>query len=316
MSEVPRTVVGVNPRAEAQGRLARVKLDAYEVRVLEPAPPAVVTEPWFADDPVARGDGSRPVVSPVPGADARWIDLARKRPQLASFCQERWLGPYRRLTELPVTFTTTTLALHEVARHVVAPARERAVGHFGLRYTRGGFGTPFFGDGVQVRVEGDTLHVQDGRQMRAEPLTTVAAAACFTGGTHDDERELTIDDTAARALGDWFGFAFSVLEELRAEAGAAHEPSRVQLWPEHFDAALELGSEAGGTRAAYGCSPGDSTHPDPYLYVAPWVAPSEGALWNARGFPGAELPHAALLDAGDQRGLALEFFGERLRALT
>lgn len=269
----------MNPRSEAQGRLARVKLDAYEARVLEPAPPAVAAEPWFADDPVSRGDGEREVVSPVPGADARWIELARKRPELASFCQERWLGPYRRLAELPVAFTITTLALHAVALEVVAPARERAVGRIGLRWTRGGFGTPFYGAQQQVRVEGDTLHIQDGSQMRAEPLTTLAAAARFTGSSHDDERELEIDTTAARTLSDWFGFAFSVLEELRADAGAQHDPSRVQLWPEHFDVALELGSEADGTRAAFGCSPGA----DP-----PRAVPVRRAVGGAAGGHGVE----------------------------
>ena len=38
-----------------------------EVRVLEPAPPAIEDEPWFADDPAARGyiPPGRTLVSPV-----------------------------------------------------------------------------------------------------------------------------------------------------------------------------------------------------------------------------------------------------------
>src|SRR5690242_15622728 len=42
----------VNPRVEAFERLG----GRYEVRVLEPSPPAVNSAPWYADDPVARGD--------------------------------------------------------------------------------------------------------------------------------------------------------------------------------------------------------------------------------------------------------------------
>jgi hypothetical protein len=79
--------------------------------------------------------------------------------------------------------------------------------------------------------------------------------------------------------------------------------------------AAELGSEAADARAAYGCSPGDEAHPEPYLYIAPWTARPEGDLWQAQGFAGAELPYRALLDAEDQRALALEFFRLRLEAL-
>jgi hypothetical protein len=107
-----------------------------------------------------------------------------------------------------------------------------------------------------------------------------------------------------------------VLEQLRAEALPEWEPSRVQLWPEHFDVAVEIGNEQAELRAALGGSPGDDTHPEPYLYVAPWTAPPEGELWQAVGFPGAELSYAELLAAPDQRAAALEFFRVRLSALN
>jgi hypothetical protein len=89
----------------------------------------------------------------------------------------------------------------------------------------------------------------------------------------------------------------------------------VQLWAEHFDPSVELGSEADGRRAAFGASPGDGVHPEPYLYVAPWSPPPADELWNAAAFAGAELVFAALLDAGDQRATALDFFRARLDAL-
>jgi hypothetical protein len=284
----------LNPQREAAAAVG----DRYDVRVLEPSPPAVTEPPWFADDPVARGgprDG-RQVVSPVPTGDVQWIDLARDDPALAEFCRERWLGPWKRLEPLPAGFAETRAALHRVAEDVMKPAREKANGKFGLRYTRGGFGTPFFGDDWQLRVE------------RNELVTVETEVELRT--------ELEVDAEAAAAIGDWFGFAASVLEELRAEAGPEREPSRVQLWPEHFDMAVELGSEPAGLRAGYGCSPGDDEHPEPYIYVTPWEAPSPDELWNATTFNGAELGYSELLAADDQRELALEFFRARLDVLS
>ena len=89
----------------------------------------------------------------------------------------------------------------------------------------------------------------------------------------------------------------------------------MQLWPEHFDVSVELGTEADGRRAGYGASPGDGEHPEPYMYVTPWSQPAAGELWNATVFRGADLPLAELLDADDQRAAALDFLGTRLDAL-
>ncbi|MGH9283956.1 MAG: hypothetical protein ACRD0S_13595, partial [Acidimicrobiales bacterium] len=65
-----------------------------------------------------------------------------------------------------------------------------------------------------------------------------------------------------------------------AEAGPGDAPSRVQLWPEHFDLAVDLGPE--GRRANFGGSPGDDAHPEPYLYVGPWDTERLGphVYWN------------------------------------
>jgi hypothetical protein len=310
----------VNARAEAFERLG----GRYEARVLEPSPPAIDEPPWFADDPVARADvpPGRQVVSPVATGDIRWEDLAREHEDLREFCIERWLGPYRRLDPAPAYLVSTRLALHRLAARVISPARRESNGKIGLRFTRGGFGTPFFGDDTQIRVERDQLVVQrPGRVLRA-PITTLDAAADHVGRKllPDDVQlgaaPLQVDAAASTFLGEWYGFAASVLEELRAEAGEAVDPSRVQLWPEHFDLAVELGREAVSARAAYGCSPGDELNDEPYIYVAPWVAPPPGELWQATGFTGASMPFSELRDAPDQRAAALEFFRTRLAALT
>jgi hypothetical protein len=284
-----------NAREEAFERIA----GSHEVRVLEPSPPTVEEAPFFADDPVARGEipPGRRLVSPISTGDLLWEDLAREDPSLREFCAQRWLAAYRRLEPVPEAYTPTREALHRVAEEVMKSEREAANGKFGLRYTRGGFGTPFFGADVQLRVEGAELVRQEGDSVSTTPIEGVDAAA----GT---------------AIGDWFGFGASVLEELRARAGEGLEPSRVQLWPEHFDIAVELGEEEAGRRAGYGASPGDVQHPEPYLYVVPWTAEPTGGLWQAEGFTGAEMPYPELLEAPDQRAAALDFFELRLRALT
>jgi hypothetical protein len=310
----------VNPRSEATERLG----GRYEARVLEPSPPAVSDPPWFADDPVARGDApsDRPLVSPVGSGDKRWEDLTAGDPALAQWCAERWLASYRRLGAAPATLVRTRNALHRLAEHVISPARRNANGKIGLRYTHGGFGTPFFGQDVQVRVRGAELVVQEHGLERAAPISTLRAAVDHAGrellpdDVLLDEQPLAVDAAAASFVADWFGFAASVLEELRAEVGERADPSRVQLWPEHFDLAVELGDEASGARAAYGLSPGDESHPEPYVYVAPWIAPPPRELWQAIAFTGAELSYAELLGAADQRGATLEFLRIRLAALA
>jgi hypothetical protein len=297
-------------RAEAQARVGPI----YEVRVLEPSPPAARESPWFADDPVARGAVAPAckVISPVATGDERWIDLDSDDPEVAGFCMARWLGPYKRLAALPDGFAETRASLHQLAGSVVSPAREAATGKIGLRWTLGGFGTPFFGEDEQVRVDGTALVHQSAGRCKAAPITTLAEAASIVGvdGPTSDA-PLAIDERSAFAVGDWFGYAWSVLEELRSEVGDDATPSRVQLWPEHFDAAFDAAAP-GGTRANFGCSPGDEAEPSPYCYIGPW-APQEGDFWNASF--GAVLRYADLVDADDQRSRALAFFREGLSLL-
>lgn len=308
-------------RREAEERLQ----GRYEARVLEPSPPAVSRPPWFADDPLALGEGpfARPVVSPVSGGDVLWDELARSDAELAQWCAERWLGAWPHLPEAPALLAQTRRELHKVAEHVISPTRKRANGKIGLRYTLGGFGTPFFGNSVQIRVAADMLVVQVGERVQHGRLTTLADAAEFIGYdlTRYDlagaDEPLRIDPQASCFLGEWYGFAASVLAQLRAESPGELDSSRVQLWPEHFDMAVELGSEREGRRAAFGCSPGDARHERPYVYVTPWEGvPDDAQLWNASGFRGAELGYDELLAAEDQRERALAFLRERRDALA
>src|SRR5947208_15630640 len=85
------------------------------------------------------------------------------------------------LEPLPPAFGATREALHALGEHVLAAARYRVDGHLGLVPTPGGFGTPTFGDGERVRVDGvELVHERPGTSTRVR-ITTVGAAAQFVG---------------------------------------------------------------------------------------------------------------------------------------
>jgi hypothetical protein len=313
----------MDPRQEAHERTG----GAYDVRVLEPSPPPVDEPPWFADDPVARGDApsGRPVVSPVATGDVTWDDLCTDDPTLRDWCAARWLAAHRRLTAPsdPAALVATRCAWQALAEHVLAPARHAATGKIGLRFTRHGFGTPWFAtpDPVQLRVEGAELVRDTHTAERREPVTTVGAAARLAGRAPgpvpdlyepttplEPDTALAVDPAAAVLLGDWFGFGASVLEQLRADAAPPDAPSRVQLWPEHFDLSVDAGDEAAGARGTFGASPGDDAHEEPYLYVTHWADVSADPFWDDASFAGASFPLSALVAADDQVATALAFF--------
>ena len=304
-----------NARSEAERRLAR----RYSVRVLEPSPPAVDDGEFYADDPVAAGpdpEDKRPVVGPTVQANISWLTLCDGEPLLAKWCEARWLGPWPRLEPVPDGWTETREAMRRLACYVLAPARKAANGKIGLRYTYGGFGTPFFGADEQLRVEGPSLIRQQGEDAELVGITSLADAAAFAGvtlsedpgvgselpGLGDPDATLPIDPSAAAGLGDWYGFSASVLEQFRAELNnAGRACSRLQIWPEHFD----MGCNIEGVN--FGCSPGDGYLAEPYVYAGPWNTEGlpEGDFWNAPF--GAVLPYKELLGTSDQRGTALEF---------
>lgn len=233
------------------------------------------------------------------------------------------MDPHPSLDPLPLPFAATVEALHRVAERLVAPAR-KPENEISLRATPGGFGTPVFefeGDEHQVRVEETELVHTAGDVERRAPLDSLATAATavsglLPAGAELDDDPLGVDEDSSRALGAFYAFAAAALDELVAEAGPADAPTPPRLWPEHFDIAIELGFEADGVRANYGASPGDENHDEPYLYVGPWTAKVTGELWNAHGFPGAELGYSELLAATDPGATAIDFFRSRRDALA
>ncbi len=225
------------------------------------------------------------------------------------------------LEPLPESFVASRDGLHALAEHVLAPARYRVDGHIGLVPTPGGFGTPVFGDGERVRVEGiELVHERPGTVTRVG-ITTLGAAVQFIGvslglpeGLYPPatpcapDVAVGIDVDGARVLAAWLALGESLLTELR-ETYAAHDPTDAQLWPEHFDLACEIGDENGGTRAFYGASPGDQTIAEPYLYIAPYAATRKTGAFAMYPF-GAARSYTELTAAGDAKGAGREFFLE------
>lgn len=200
----------------------------------------------------------------------------------------------------------------------------------GLRATPGGFGTPEF-EGRVARVEGSLLVHTEGDQTATQEITTIRSAAEFFGMGYDPnwfgdfhdppqpidpDSPLAVDASAALALAEWFEFGFQVLDRLRGHGEEGDDVSEVQLWPEHFDPATELGDQELGRRASFGASPGDVAHPQPYLYVSAWSEVDRSVnFWNDQSFNGASLGHADLLAARDPVDRGVEFLLEGYRIL-
>jgi hypothetical protein len=227
------------------------------------------------------------------------------------------------------TYLTTRSAWHTLAEHVVAKARWAATGKIGLRATVGGFGTPYFGDEQRALIVGDTVVREQYGDADAAPITTVRAAAAWLGveaGAPTDvytpttaldlDAPLPVDRDAAAVLAGWFHFASRVLEEWRGEH-STDAPSRVQMWPEHFDLSVDLGNADAGTRANFGASPGDGAISEPYLYVGPWdiarMTAQDDPFWNQPW--GAALTYRQLVAAPDAGKAARSFLAHGLMRL-
>jgi hypothetical protein len=109
----------------------------------------------------------------------------------------------------------------------------------------------------------------------------------FSGG--DDapplgDVDLLIDADAdvAEVIADWYDVGWRVLDGVTTGLPAEAAPATIQLWPEHFDAATNVGL-ASGDRVNLGFSPGDAFEAGPYAYVGPWSSqrPGDPSFWNA-----------------------------------
>jgi len=227
------------------------------------------------------------------------------------------------LLPLPDSFASTRASVHAVAEHVLAAARHAATGRIGLVSSPGGVATPPFpvaGVGERrLEVDGDRIVRLDDGARAAVGLSTLRAAADLAGiepggpasvyhltTPCEPDAALVVDPAGSRALGAWFTFAAAALSALvDAVDRTLDSPSPVQLWPEHFDLATDLGPD--GARANYGASPGDDVVDEPYLYVGPWQEVREDPFWDATSFTGATLRYSELRRAADAAERAVSF---------
>ena len=230
------------------------------------------------------------------------------------------------LEPLPETYASTRDALQRVATHVLARRRFTLSGKFGLRATPGGFGTPAYGPEHEVvRVAGPylvrertgdagttaTLDLRGATLAEAAALVDVDLDAPFEAGhdtppVGDPAVPLALDTDGAAALAEWYRLGWSAIDAAVAELGPEAAPSVLQLWPEHFDAGVDVAA-APGRRVNLGASPGDAFSAQPYLYVGPWDAdrPGDQTYWNAPF--GAVLSYDELRDASEAGAAAVAF---------
>ena len=230
--------------------------------------------------------------------------------------------------------STTRVALQRVATHVLARARFLEAGRFGLRVLPGGFGTPMFGaDEVILRVSGTALvrewRSEDGSRSEAMALqgATLRDVGAFahvdldvpfsaghdTAPLGDLEEPMSFDEEVAESLAEWLRVGVQAIDLSVAALGSVSAPSVLQVWPEHFDAAIDVATASG--RCNVGVSVGDSFCAEPYVYVGPWgdERPGGDAVWNAPF--GAFRPASSLVGDGRAVGSVCQFLDSTLALL-
>jgi hypothetical protein len=229
----------------------------------------------------------------------------------------------------------TRLALHRIAVHIVARARQQATGRFSLRVTPGGFGTPEFGDDLsRVRVSGTTLVIERDSQGAAAGAAHEINGASLrqlgdlagldleapldvgrdTPELGDLDAPIELDAESARQIAGWYARISVALDAINAQVGIRAGSTPVRLWPEHFDVAVDL-TAAPGQRVNLGGSPGDHYVGEPYVYVGPVTdaRPGEPDFWNA---PFGASRSVGQLAGDDPVAAAVEFMLEGVNRLA
>ena len=275
-----------NPRAEAEDKLG----GDYEARVLEPSPPAV-GPPDYTDDPIAPGEvpEGRELVSPVHNrGDLTWDEIVEPGPGPGALVRralarrlEESSSHCRRPSPRPGTPSTRSLwpsSRPRASRRTRSLSATRAVASARPSSRRaastarcGSWAVSWSASGTSRRHTSRFPRRSTRPPHERSGTSTASPARCSSSCVRTSRKRI---------------------------------PRSSELWPEHFDIAMELGDDAAGKRANFGASPGDESHDEPYLYVGPWNPDlASGELWNGTGFQGRG---AALLRAARRRGPAAD----------
>jgi hypothetical protein len=243
--------------------------------------------------------------------------------------------------------SATRDALRAITTHVMVRAMQPSTDRISLRPAPGGWATPTFGaERRRLRIANGVLFDErdgnDGARVRAIGISgaTMGELAAFaevdladvvwvgddTPPLGDVAAPIELDPAAMAMMADCYDVTARALDRLVVEWPAWASPSVPQLWPEHFDLAIDIAvaadigaGDAASRRANVGGSPGDGYHDGPYLYVGPWTSdrPGDPTYWNAPF--GAVLAVDALGSTGspDERAeVAAAFFVRGLRLLA
>ncbi len=230
------------------------------------------------------------------------------------------------------SFEATREVLHRVAAHILGRRRSDVSGRFGLRVTPGGMATPMFGpDGECIRTTGTTLVREVGAVARFMPIPGASLRVLaefvdadigspFSVGNEtpeigDPDQPLQLDAPHVETIVRWYHVGSVVMDTVMSQLPASAEPATVQLWPEHFDIGTDVGL-ASGSRVNLGCSPGDSSVAEPYLYVGPWDAarPGDPSYWNVSF--GAALRSSEIMTSAEPIQEGIDFMSRGLAALS
>jgi hypothetical protein len=242
--------------------------------------------------------------------------------------RELRLAAMTSLAPLSKTLPATRRSLHLIAFYAFSYARQQHDGEVWLTPTPGGLGTPDF-DGRVLRFEESNLVSRSHCLETVMPITTLRDALAFSRVEYDlpraqrndieipEDLDEVLEVTAAdvELLGSFFALGQSVLEELLTTASDAAE-TLPRLWSEHFDLAIELGSEATKSRASIGFSGGDVHISEPYIYVAPWWKDETKHQLQPTDPFGVALRYTELLKAESPRAEALSFLSIALAKLS
>ena len=234
-----------------------------------------------------------------------------------------------RLQPLPTTFTETRRALHLIHFYALSYARQQVDGEVWLSPSESGIATPAFGGRV-FRVDGtDLVEEVDGVETNRAAICSLDDALAFAGVEFDRPRgerndieipedtseEFAVDPASVAVLAEWYGLGERVLDRLMTVIDDA-ESTEVRLWGEHFDLAIETGSEAAQRRASVGFSPGDEGITEPYVYVAPWWKAETAGLLPATQPFGVAIRYSELRASEDPGETAFRFLTDALERLA